>query len=799
MPGEIDTIRNVLELEKKKNFNNTAVFGGLKNFKNFLEKITDNSLRSSDIVKKMSEVFILYDGFSMEDREHAINEILNSIYQIETSNPTSSGSSSHQVNNTKDPHEKEPLILQDKALYADIQSIIGIGQKNSKLYNKLGICTVYDLLRYYPRRYQDYSQLKPINKLNFGDELTVIGTITQELTTRNSINKRLKITEAVISDGTGSLRIIWFNKPFLSKQLYHGVSIVVSGKVDVYHGRLVLNNPEWELLDQEQLHTNRIVPIYPLTAGISQKMLRKTINRNLVFWSKRVKEYLPDNLIAEEELPLISEAITQIHFPENEGTLSSAKKRFAFEEIFFLQLGVIVQKRDWIKAAAKKYPLLDEKKRKIIQSLPYALTNAQEKAITDISADLLLGNPMNRLLQGDVGSGKTIVARFAIEAVISNGAQAAVLAPTSILAEQHFRTLSALLITSGSANADEVGLLIGSTPQKERKFLLESLSSGKIKVIVGTHALLEDPVIFNNLQLAVIDEQHRFGVDQRNLLKQKGNSPHLLVMTATPIPRSLALTIYGDLDVSVIDEMPVGRLPVETRLLQPGERKKAYELIRSQIENGFQAFIVYPLIEGEEEEDYTAAVNEYERLSKTIFPDLRIGLMHGKLKPAEKDKVMQGFRDQDYDILVSTTVIEVGVDIPNAVIVLIEGADHFGLAQLHQIRGRVGRNSDKSYCLLIPEDESGIENERLQAMVRSNNGFELADLDLKYRGPGEFLGTRQSGFVALRFANITDLPMIERCRDQAQKIFQEDPDLNKPQYQLLYQELKLHWPQININ
>ena len=799
MPGEIDTIRNVLELEKKKKYNDTAVAGGLKNFKIFLEKITDLSLRSSDIVKKMSEVFLLYDGLSMEDREQAINDLLDSINQIETPGPTSPGSSNHQLEKTKSPLEQDLIISQEKALYADIQSIIGIGQKNSKLYNKLGINTVYDLLRYYPRRYQDYSQLKPINKLNFGDELTVIGTITQELTTRTSKNKRLKITETVVSDGTGSLRIIWFNKPFLSKQLYRGVSIVLSGKVDVYLGRLVLNNPEWELLDQEQLHTNRIVPIYPLTAGISQKMLRKTINRNLAFWSKRVKEYLPDKLITEEALPFISESITQIHFPENEEILSSAKKRFAFEEIFFLQLGVIVQKRDWIKAAAKKYPLSEEAKRKIILSLPYKLTNAQEKAISDIAADLMLGNPMNRLLQGDVGSGKTIVARFAIEAIISNGAQAAVLAPTSILAEQHFRTLSALLTASDSANNDEIALLIGSTSQKERKLILESLSSGKTKVMVGTHALLEDPVIFNDLQLAVIDEQHRFGVDQRNQLKQKGNSPHLLVMTATPIPRSLALTIYGDLDVSVIDEMPVGRLPVETHLLQPGERKKAYELIRSQIKNGFQSFIVYPMIEGEDDEDYTAAVNEYERLSKTIFPDLKLGLMHGKLKPAEKDKVMQAFRDHDYDILVSTTVIEVGVDIPNAVIVLIEGADHFGLAQLHQIRGRVGRNSDKSFCLLIPEDESGIENERLQAMVRSNNGFELADLDLKYRGPGEFLGTRQSGFVALRFANITDLPMIERCRGQAQKIFRDDPDLKKPEYQLLYQELKLHWPQIKIN
>jgi len=799
MPGEIDVIKNVLELEKKKNFNNKAVSGGLKNFKNYFEKITDFSLRSSDIVKKISEVFILYDELNLEDREQAIENLLNSISQFERSGIAAAGSPTNQVNNAVILPEQNVLNTQDKALYADIQSIIGIGQKNSKFYNKLGINTVYDLLRYYPRRYQDYSQLKPINKLNFGDELTVIGTVSQELATRTSKNKRLKLTEAVISDGTGSIRIIWFNKPFLSKQLYRGVSIVVSGKVDVYLGRLVLNNPEWEMLDQEQLHTNRIVPVYPLTAGISQKMLRKTINRNLAFWSKRVKEYLPFTLLAEEKLSGISDAITQIHFPENDENLSLAKKRFAFEEIFFLQLGVIIQKRDWIKAAAKKYPLSEENKQRIIRSLPYTLTFAQEKAIKDITADLMLGNPMNRLLQGDVGSGKTIVARFAIEAVISNGAQTAVLAPTSILAEQHFKTLSALLLASGSASADEVSLLIGSTPQKERKVLLENLSSGKTKVIVGTHALLEDPVIFNNLQLAIIDEQHRFGVDQRNQIKQKGNSPHLLVMTATPIPRSLALTIYGDLEVSVIDEMPIGRLPVETHLLQPGERKKAYDLIRLQIRNGFQAFVVYPLIEGEDEEDFTAAVNEYGRLSKTIFPDLKIGLMHGKLKPAEKDKVMQAFRDKEYDILVSTTVIEVGVDIPNAVIVLIEGADHFGLAQLHQIRGRVGRNSDRSFCFLIPEDESGIENERLQAMVRSNNGFELADLDLKYRGPGEFLGTRQSGFVPLRFANITDLPMIERCRGQAQKIFMYDPDLIKPEYQLLYQELRLHWPQIKIN
>lgn len=799
MAGEIDILINVLELEKKKNFGNTAVAGGLKNFRAFLDRIKDNSVISSDMVRTMSEIFGLYEGLSLEERKQAISALLDSLPINSKIIITPTKEVTHLEDIWERKYNQNTQITQDKALYADIQSITGVGQKNSKKFYKLGINTVYNLLRYYPRRYQDFSQLKPINKLNFGDELTVIGTISHDLNTRKSKSGKLIISETSITDTAGSLRIFWFNKPFLAKQLYRGVSIVVSGKIDVYLGRLVMNNPEWELLDNEQLHTNRIVPIYPLTAGITQRLLRKIINHNLSFWSKRVKEYLPAELIADEGFSLISEAITQIHFPENEEALLQAKKRFAFEEIFFLQLGVLFQKRDWIKASAEKYQLSADDRRKIISSLPYQFTNAQKKAITDIAADLDSGKPMNRLLQGDVGSGKTVVARVAIEAIIQNGAQAAVLAPTSILAEQHYKTLSMMLLATKSVKPDEIALLIGSTPQKERKIIFEGLSSGKIKVIIGTHALLEDPVIFNNLQLAVIDEQHRFGVEQRNLLKKKGHSPHLLVMTATPIPRSLALTIYGDLDVSVIDEMPAGRQPVETRILQTGDRESAYYLIRSQINNGFQAFIVYPLIEGEDEEEFTAAVNEHERISKKIFPDLKVGLMHGKLKPAEKDKVMHAFRNREFDIMVSTTVIEVGVDIPNATIVLIEGANHFGLAQLHQIRGRVGRNSDKSYCLLIPDDEGEIDNERLQAIVKSNDGFELADFDLKQRGPGEFLGTRQSGFITLRFANITDLPMIERCRNQAQKIFNTDPEFMKPEYQLLYQELRLHWPQIKIN
>jgi ATP-dependent DNA helicase RecG len=521
---------------------------------------------------------------------------------------------------------------------------------------------------------------------------------------------------------------------------------------------------------------------------------------NLGIWVKRIKEYFHESILKEEGLLNIQEALRQIHFPDSTENLDRSRKRFAFEEIFFLQLGVLVQKRNWVEVTARSYDLPQNVIQQINNSLPYELTGAQKRAIDEIFEDLKSGRPMNRLLQGDVGAGKTIVARYAMEAMIHNHAQAAVMAPTSILAEQHFKTLGGLFAASGSLEPNEIALLIGDTPAKDRDLILEGLSSGNIKVIIGTHALLEDPVIFHDLQLAVIDEQHRFGVQQRKTLREKGESPHLLVMTATPIPRSLAMTVYGDLEVSVIDEMPAGRKPVKTVLFHPDEREKAYSLIREQIRRGFQSFIIYPMVELEDEgEDYTAAVNEHKRLSKKVFPDLRLGLIHGQMRPTEKDAIMQKFRKEDIDVLVSTTVIEVGVDIPNATIVLIEGANHFGLAQLHQIRGRVGRNSEESYCLLIPDKEDSLENERLSAMVRTNDGFELADVDLKLRGPGEFLGTRQSGYLTMQFANLTDLPTIERCRKYVKQIFDEDPGLKQDNNALLAEELLTRWPEINLN
>ncbi len=797
MSGLFNTLTNIFSLEKKRGFSNTAVMGGLERFSEFLQSNGNSEKLAEEDLNSLLNLFNSYATLPFESRQIAITAVLAWLQD----EPSQKRLSLPPDLLTTDNKSAAQNAGQEKALSGALQSIRGIGERNSLLFNKLGIHSIYDLLRFFPRRYQDFSKLKTINQLEYGDELSVIGTLKNDLYTRDAKRGKLKIIEGVLSDSTGSIKLTWFNQPYLANQIGKGSAIVVSGKVDMYLGRLVMSSPDWEPLDSDQLHTNRIVPIYPLTSGLSQRQIRKIIYQTLPFWSARVKEYLPEKVFADQGYPLISDALRHIHFPENSEQLDHARARFAFEEIFFLQLGVLAQKTEWSSQTARRYPLSADKISLSESRLPFQLTNDQKNAVKEILTDMDSGHPMNRLLQGDVGSGKTVVAKFAIQAVLENGAQAAVMAPTSILAEQHYRTLTQLLTQDELIRDDEIALLIGSTPQKERPEILEKLADERLKVLVGTHALLEDPVDFKDLQLAVIDEQHRFGVEQRTRLHEKGENPHLLVMTATPIPRSLALTVYGDLDVTTISEMPSGRQPVETRLLHPNQRKEAYQRIREQVEAGFQAFIVYPLVENEDEteEDYRAAVNEKERLTKEVFPDLKIGLMHGKLKPADKEKVMLDFRKGKYQILVSTTVIGVGVDIPRATVVLIEGANHFGLAQLHQIRGRVGRNVDQSYCLLIPENETALENERLAVMVKTNDGFKLAEFDLDQRGPGEFLGTRQSGYAGLRFSSITDTRLIEKCRVYAKEVFLDDPALNKPEHQILLEQLKYCWPGIQFN
>jgi ATP-dependent DNA helicase RecG len=579
--------------------------------------------------------------------------------------------------------------------------------------------------------------------------------------------------------------------------------VVLAGKVDQYLGRLTMSNPEMEPVEAEHLHTHRIVPVYPLTAGLTQKNLRRIMHQTVTYWAPRITDHLPGRVRNALKMVDLSTALVQTHFPESQDMLDVARWRLAFDEIFLLQLGVLRQKRSWQQAAAQKFEAPQEWFDQQIARLPFPLTGAQHRVIEDIRADLASGKPMERLVQGDVGSGKTVVAATAAAVVTQQGAQVAVMAPTSILAEQHYRSFTRLLAEPGagedgtpllpSLQPEEIRLLIGDTSEADRQAIRAGLEDGSIKLLIGTHALYEDPVQFQRLQLAIIDEQHRFGVAQRSRLRAKGENLHLLVMTATPIPRSLALTVYGDLDLSVIDEMPPGRQAVSTHVLRPVERERAYNLIRAQVEEGRQAFIIYPLVEQGDSSDTLAAVEEHKRLQSAVFPKRKVGLMHGRMKPEEKDQVMTAFRNRVYDILVSTTVVEVGVDIPNATVMLVEGANRFGLAQLHQLRGRVGRGSEQAFCLLIPDSEDAVENERLSVMAETCDGFVLAERDLQQRGPGEFLGTRQAGFSELKMANLTDVQLIEKARQQAQVIFKDDPDLAAPENQALAKKLQAFW------
>jgi ATP-dependent DNA helicase RecG len=663
----------------------------------------------------------------------------------------------------------------------------------------LGLNTLGDLLYYFPRRYDDYSTLKPINRLQYGEDLTVIGTI-QSISNRSTKGGQMQITEAVLGDGTGYLRLTWFNQPWLTSQILAGKSIVVSGKIDMYLGRLVMNSPDWEPLEQDHLHTNRIVPVYPLSGHITQRWLRKIMYQTVNFWAPRIPDYLPSSIREGASVVDLATAIAQAHFPDSTATLEAARARLAFDEIFFLQLGVLQQKRNWESVEGRIFPTPDDWMADQVSHLPFELTEAQKRTVQDLRADLTSGRPMNRLLQGDVGSGKTILAFLAVAMVAQHTAQAAIMAPTSILAEQHYRNVLRTFfppddLTEKPLTVSQIRLLIGDTPEDEKEEIRNGLADGSIRLVIGTHALIEDPVFFKDLQLIVIDEQHRFGVAQRSLLRAKGNNPHLLVMTATPIPRSLALTIYGDLDLSVLDELPAGRQPIETHVLSPLERERAYTLIRQQVTEGHQAFIIYPLVSSgnSDRDEVKAAVEEHTRLQSEVFPHLKIGLLHGRMKPAEKDQVMSQFRSGEYQVLVSTSVVEVGVDVPNATVMLIEGANRFGLSQLHQFRGRVGRGQDKSFCLLVPESEDAIENERLRVMTETNDGFVLAERDLDQRGPGDFLGTRQSGFAEFKMANLTDIRLIEKARKQAIALFDRDPDLSDPDHAALLKTFYRFW------
>ncbi len=815
MQPSIEKILKFLKLEIERGYDNRAVVGGLERVLPNWETQARLEQIPEPIIEKVHSLITKYD-LQLDERKDIIKEIWEELAAISTGTPPPL----MPVARTAKPVEytKTPPLTSEKnrcpatrtvrpqpsrassasgiGLKAPLKVVQGIGEKHAETLAGLGLHTLEDLIYYFPRRYDDYSQLKPINRLFYGEEITVIGAI-HTVNTRSIRGGNSHLIEAVITDGTGSLRLTWFNQLWIANRLKPGMQVVVSGKVDQYLGRLVITNPEWEQLEEEQLHTNRIVPVYPLTASITQKWIRRLQYQTINYWSSQIADFLPDYVKSSYQLPPLGSALKEIHFPPNQQALIDARKRLAFDEIFLLQIGVLQQKRNWKSATAEVYSITDDDLASLQKNLPYQLTNAQQKVISEIRADLLTGQPMNRLLQGDVGSGKTVVAAFGMAIVIKNGAQAALMAPTSILAEQHYRSLLKLLTTSNNGDpllqTDEIRLLIGDTKNTEKDEIRTGLESGTIKLIIGTHALLEDPLVFQNLQMVVIDEQHRFGVEQRAILRAKGNNPHLLVMTATPIPRSLALTVYGDLDLSLMDEYPAGRQKIDTVVLYPKEREQAYSKIKSQVDSGRQAFIIYPLVEQGDNDEAKAAVEERDRLQAEVFYKYKLGLLHGRLKPDEKEKVMSAFRNKELDILVSTSVVEVGVDIPNATIMMVEGANRFGLAQLHQFRGRVGRGEFPSYCILVPETENAVDNERLKAMVETNDGFVLAEKDLEQRGPGDFLGTRQAGFSDLRLASLSDVRLIEKAREAATMVFDQDPDLSLPEHQNLVQMLQRFW------
>jgi ATP-dependent DNA helicase RecG len=665
---------------------------------------------------------------------------------------------------------------------------------------KLDIHTIRDMLYFFPRRYDDYSKLKPINRLEYDEEVTIIARV--RTTNVRKTRGGTKLFQTVLTDGTGSIKVTWFNQPYLADKIKRGQQIVISGKVDEYLGQLCFNSPQWEPLEQDLLHTARLVPVYPLTEGIHARWLRRLVKRTVDYWSKRLPDHLPDSVRQEENLLDLETAIVQAHFPDSQELLEQARYRMAFDELFVLQIGLLRQRHMWRSEPGKPLAVDDATIERFVGSLAFELTHAQQRALKHIVSDLRSDRPMNRLLQGDVGSGKTVVAAAAMALTVASGAQAAMMAPTEILAEQHHNTLTQIIATAWSASDTSapahgrpptIRLLTGSVTGQEREDIYAGLADGSVDIVVGTHALIQESVQFKELALAVIDEQHRFGVRQRAALRQKGYNPHLLVMTATPIPRSLQLTLWGHLDVSIIDEMPPGRKPVTTRLILPTERERAYTFVRSQIEKGHQAFIICPLVEESENVEAKAAVEEYARLQEHIFPNLRLGLLHGRMKGEEKEATMGRFARGETDILVATSVIEVGIDVPNATVMLVEGADRFGLAQLHQFRGRVGRSEYLSYCLLVSDTDSPEAQERLQAVESTNDGFVLAQKDLEMRGPGEFLGTHQSGFPDLRLASVTNLKLVEAAREAARRFFDTDPELEDPDNRLLARQVDQLW------
>ncbi|WP_269624642.1 ATP-dependent DNA helicase RecG [Prochlorococcus marinus] len=770
---------------------------------------TSINQRDFSKLKKLASDYEKYSSMSTNDRRRIIvqtRQILHSLYKYQEgvekieSKKLRINSSTYQRSSSTD----------SLSLGGSISSIKGVGPKLAERLSSLGLILIRDLINYFPRDYVDYTSLKTIDKSQAGQNVTIVAKVRRCSSFKSPKNPNLSILELFIKDNTGGMKITRFfagrrnsSIAYVKSQqsLYTvGATVAVSGLVKESRYGKSLNDPLIEIIDSPNSYLKsksigQIFPVYSLTEGITADKFRDLV-QSILYLTSEIKEPLPNPTLKRLDLPTKKEAFFHIHNPENSETLTKAKRRIVFEEFLLLQLSLLLRRERHKKCNSPQLCIELSKNslvRRFLRILPFTLTDAQKRVLKEIESDIVKSEPMSRLLQGDVGSGKTVIAISALLTAVQSGWQAALMAPTEVLASQHYQTLSKW-IPQLELNVD---LLTGSTPKSRRKEILTDLVNGSTKILVGTHALFEDPVVFERLGLVVVDEQHRFGVKQRNKLLNKGLQPHLLTMTATPIPRTLALTLHGDLDVSQLDELPPGRTPINTQLISPKDKKYAYDLIRSEINKGHQIYVVLPLIEESEKLELSSAVDVHHQLSTDVFSDFTVELLHGKMKGVEKQEVIRNFLNKKSDILVSTTVIEVGVDVPNASVMLIEDSDRFGLAQLHQLRGRVGRGASKSYCLLSHQNKNKLSRQRLEVLVNSNDGFEISEIDLRFRGPGQVLGTKQSGLPDFALASLADdAEVLELARNEARNILDSDPFLKNNS--MLRSLIKEQWEKLKI-
>ena len=677
-----------------------------------------------------------------------------------------------------------------------LQYLKGVGPAKSKVFNKLDIVSIEDVLYFFPRRYEDRSNLVKISQVEIGNSYTLKGKIAQVKDRAAWRRGGFSIVEIAVTDETGRIFAIWFNQPYLKDYFKIGQEVILFGKIELYKDRLQISNPEFELIGEDKedsLSIGRIVPIYPTTKSLTQRFIRKVVKSALDRYISKVTDPLPYNIRKKYNFNNLAQSLLNIHFPQSDILNKEAYRRLSFEEFLLFEIPVILRKLTKGKILGIKHKDNGEIFNQLVSCLPFQLTDAQLRVADEIRNDMSSKFSMQRLLQGEVGSGKTIIAILACAIAMDSGYQVAFMAPTEILAKQHFERIKNFLSNIGSDL--KIELLISSIKSKDKKGIYKRIKSGAIQFVVGTHALIQKDVEFNKLGLVVIDEQHKFGVEQRAILPKKGDNPDVLIMTATPIPRTLSMTLYGDLDISVLDELPKGRMPISTLSFSPSEMEEVYRFIRSIVQKNEQVYFVCPVIEESEEDDLKAAKTLFKEFKEDILKDLRIGLVHGQMDTDDTDKVMQDFKNRNIDILVATSVLEVGIDIPNATCMVVMQAERFGLSQLHQLRGRIGRGSKQSFFIVVSDPKGEEAKDRISVIKELSDGFRIAEEDLRIRGPGEFFGKRQHGLTALKIANpVTQIRLLKNARDEAIQLLKDDPDLSKRQNQELLIKIKKTFP-----